>query len=102
MKEQMYQKEILYTLGFTALFILLGHSASIFVLFPGLQGGWMWGFPIHYIVPLLLGWFGLTAAAALMAVVFNKFDDDMEAIVKGDAVKSKPTSSTTVSVSKGE
>ena len=102
MKEQMYQKEILYTLGFSVLFLLLGHSASIFVLFPGLQGGWMWGFPVHYIVPLLLGWFGLTAAAILMALVFNKFDDDMEAIVKGDAIKSKPTSSPTISASKGE
>ena len=102
MKEQMYQKEILYTLGFSLLFILLGHSASIFVLFPSLQGGWMWGFPVHYIVPLLLGWFGLTIASTIMALIFNKFDDDMEAIVKNDAIKSKPTSSPALSMSKGE
>ncbi|MCG8403110.1 MAG: hypothetical protein MJA84_16185 [Firmicutes bacterium] len=100
-KKEMYRKEILLTVGFTALFILLGHSASIFVLFPGLQGGWMWGFPVHYIVPVLLGWFGLTAAGILMAIVMNKFDDDMEAMAQGNQPASPPPSPTT-SAAKGE
>jgi len=102
MKERLYRKEILLTLGFVFLFILFGHSASIFVLFPGLQGGWMWGFPVHYIVPVLLGWFGLTALAIVMTLVFNKFDDDMEALAKGELGKAKTTPSQTANVSKGD
>ena len=101
MNKGMYQKEILLTVGFTLLFLVLGHAASIFVLFPGLQGGWMWGFPVHYIVPLLLGWFGLTAASILFTVVMNKFDDDMEAMVKGSR-SSKQFPSQTMSASKGD
>ncbi|MFO7838827.1 MAG: hypothetical protein R6X08_04950 [Desulfosalsimonadaceae bacterium] len=38
----------------------------------------MWGFPVHYIVPILMGWFGLLAVAIIMALVLNKFDDEME------------------------
>lgn len=97
----MYQKEIFLTVGFTLLFLVLGHFGSIFVLFPGLQGGWMGGFPVHYIIPVLLGWFGLTAAAILMTLVMNKFDDDMEAMAKGNAGV-KPVSTQTISASKGE
>lgn len=101
MNKGMYQKEIFLTIGFSVLFLVLGHFASLFVLFPGLQGGWMWGFPVHYIIPVLLGWFGLTAAAILMTVVMNKFDDDMEAMAKG--VRGVNGASTqTMSASKGE
>ena len=59
MKEKLYRKEIWITVIFSVLLLLMGHSASIFVLFPGLQTGTMWGFPIQYIVPILLGWFGM-------------------------------------------
>ena len=62
----------------------------------------MWGFPVHYIVPLLLGWFGLTILSIIMALVFNKFDDDMEALARGELGQSKSTTSQTVNVSKGE
>jgi len=78
MKEKLYKKEILITVVFVILFLLMGHSASIFVLFPGLQTGTFWGFPIQYILPVLLGWFGVAAVSMVMAIVCNKFDDEME------------------------
>jgi hypothetical protein len=84
MKEQLYKREIRITIVFSVLLLLFGHSASIFVLFPGLQGGTMWGFPIEYIVPILMGWFGLMVVCIAMAVVCNKFDDDMEAFAKSE------------------
>jgi hypothetical protein len=59
MKEKAYKKEIMVTIVFIILYMLMGHTAAIFVLFPGLQVGTMWGFPIHYIVPVLTGWFGM-------------------------------------------
>ena len=82
MKEKLYRKEILLTIVFSALLLLLGHSASIFVLFPSLQTGTLWGFPIQYIVPILLGWFGMAGVCLVMTLVCNKFDDEMEAYVK--------------------
>jgi hypothetical protein len=82
MKEKIYKKEIRITLIFTVLLMLTGHSASIFVLFPSLQQGTLWGFPIQYIIPILLGWFGIALVCLVMALVCNKFDDEMEEYVK--------------------
>jgi hypothetical protein len=82
MKEKLYRKEILLTIVFSALLMLFGHSASIFVLFPSLQTGTMWGFPIQYIVPILLGWFGMAGICLVMTLVCNKFDDEMDAYAK--------------------
>lgn len=78
MKEKLYKKEIRLTIIFTVLLFLTGHSASIFVLFPGLQTGTFWGFPTQYVVPILLGWFGIAAVCYVMTIVCNKFDDEME------------------------
>jgi hypothetical protein len=82
MKEKLYKKEIRITLIFSALLLLTGHSASIFVLFPALQQGTLWGFPIQYIIPILLGWFGIALVCLVMTLVCNKFDDEMEEYVK--------------------
>jgi hypothetical protein len=82
MKEKLYKKEIWLTIVFTVLLMLTGHSATLFVLFPGLQQGTMWGFPIQYILPIVLGWFGLALVCLVMAILCNKFDDEMEALAE--------------------
>lgn len=82
MKEKIYKKEIRITIIFSVLLLLTGHSASIFVLFPGLQQGTLWGFPIQYIIPILLGWFGIALVCLVMTLVCNKFDDEMAEYVK--------------------
>ncbi|MFO7860852.1 MAG: hypothetical protein R6U41_06490 [Desulfosalsimonas sp.] len=79
MKEQLYKKELRITVLFVVILMIFGHFAQIFKLFPSLQEGSMWGFPVHYIMPILMGWFGLLILAIIMAVVLNKFDDDMDA-----------------------
>ncbi len=81
MKEKLYKKEITLTVVFSVLLLLVGHSASIFVLFPSLQQGTLWGFPVQYIVPILLGWFGIAAICFVMTIMCNKFDDEMEEYV---------------------
>jgi len=50
MKEKAYKKEIIVTIVFIILYLLMGHTASLFVLFPGLQGGVHVGIshPLHY------------------------------------------------------
>jgi len=78
MKEKLYKKEIWLTVVFSVLLILMGHSATIFRLFPGLQQGTFWGFPTQYIVPILLGWFGMAVVCLVMAIACNRFDDEME------------------------
>jgi len=82
MKEKLYKKEIWLTIVFTVLLMLMGHSATLFVLFPGLQQGTMWGFPTQYILPIVLGWFGLALVCLVMAILCNKFDDEMEALAE--------------------
>jgi len=82
MKEKLYRKEIRITVIFSILLLLMGHSASIFVLFPGLQTGTIWGFPTQYIIPILLGWFGMAVVCLIMTLVCNKFDDEMEALAE--------------------
>ncbi len=85
-KEKLYKKEIRITVIFTLLLLLMAHSASLFVLFPGMQSkvtaagveGGFGGFPVQYIVPILLGWFGLAIICSIMAIVCNKFDDEMD------------------------
>ncbi|MEX1298313.1 MAG: hypothetical protein AB1Z38_01800 [Desulfotignum sp.] len=94
MKEKIYKKEIRITLIFSVLLLLTGHSASIFVLFPGLQQGTLWGFPIQYIIPILLGWFGIAAVCLVMALVCNKFDDEMADYVKTLAPETDPSTET--------
>jgi hypothetical protein len=87
-------KEIRITLIFSALLLLTGHSASIFVLFPGLQQGTLWGFPIQYIIPILLGWFGIAAVCLVMTLVCNRFDDEMAEYVKTLAPETDPSTET--------
>lgn len=88
MKDKLYKKELLLTVVFFVVLLFFGHFAQIFVLFPGLQGnpeagtGMMWGFPIHYILPIVMGWLGLLVVTIVMALVMNKFDDDMEELAE--------------------
>lgn len=89
MKDKLYKKEIIITVVFALLFLLMGHSASIFVLFPSLQTGTFWGFPTQYIIPVLLGWFGIAGLSLVMALVCNKFDDEMEAFARQNEKENK-------------
>jgi len=76
--KNLYKKELFLTIFFTIVLMLMGHSASIFVAFPALQKGTMWGFPIYYIIPILLGWFGVTIVSWFMAYYCNKLDDELD------------------------
>ena len=77
-KSQLYKKEITLTIVFALLFFVMSYTVFIFVLFPGLKGGYILGFPTHYAVTLFFGWFGMIAATYIYTVVANKFDKEME------------------------
>lgn len=82
MKERLYKKELYLTLLFFILLMIFGHFAQLFVIFPSLQGGSFMGFPVHYIVPILVGWFGLIILTTILAYVMNKFDDEMQEYIE--------------------
>jgi len=90
MKEKLYKKEIRITIIFTVLLLLMGHFAQIFVIFPGLKGGLFMGFPVEYIMPILMGWFGLMVVTWIQAKVCNDFDDEMEEFAKSQKSGNQP------------
>ncbi len=86
MKEKLYKKEAILTIVFSVLLLLMGHSASIFVLFPSLQSKTFSGFPAQYIIPIIFGWFGIAIVSFVMTIVCNKFDDEMEEFANSQSV----------------
>ena len=89
MKEKLYAKEIWITILFVFILLVFGHFAQVFVLFPSLQSGTMWGFPVHYILPILMGWFGLLVVTIIMAVVLNRLDDEIDQYGESNRAASK-------------
>ncbi len=85
MREKLYRKEITLTIVFSILLLLMVHSASIFVLFPSLQSTSFSGFPAQYIVPIILGWFGIAVVCFVMTIVCNKFDDELEEFTQNNS-----------------
>lgn len=75
-----YKKEIWYTLGFSIILLLLGHTGLFFAAFPGLRDHMIFGFPSQYIIPVLMGWLGLMVVVFIQAYLTNQLDDEIEAI----------------------
>lgn len=75
-----YKKEISYTLGFSLLLLLCGHSGLVFSAFPGLRDVMILGFPSQYIIPVGMGWIGLMVVVVVQAKLTNQLDDEIEAV----------------------
>lgn len=73
-----YRKELVYTITFTLLLLLMGHSGLIFAMFPSLQGHMIFGFPSHYIIPITLAWLGLMVVVIIQAKIGNQLDEEIE------------------------
>ena len=77
-KKQLYRKELISTVLIALLFFVMCYTVFIFVLFPGLKGPYLLGFPIHYAITLIFGWFGMIVATLIYVKVGTKFDEEME------------------------
>ncbi len=86
-----YKKEIWYTLVFSLLLLICGHSGLLFVAVPGLRDIMIMGFPSQYCIPVALGWLGLMVVVVIQAKLTNDLDDEIEAL----------TSTNTTSKTKG-
>ncbi|WP_227396180.1 hypothetical protein [Jeotgalibacillus aurantiacus] len=71
-----YKKEVQFTIWMTAAFVLVGNVGLIFSIFP--TEAMMFGFPVKYIVPILMGWFGVFFLTIVAGKIGNRIDDEIE------------------------
>ncbi|RAZ69405.1 hypothetical protein [Planococcus maitriensis] len=84
-----YKKEVQFTIWMTAAFILVGNVGLIFSIFP--VDAMLLGFPVMYIVPILMGWFGVFLLTLIAGKIGNRIDDEIDrendALGNADEVK---------------
>lgn len=71
-----YKKEVQFTIWMTAAFVLVGNVGLIFSIFP--TEAMMFGFPVKYIVPILMGWFGVFFLTIVAGKIGNRIDEEIE------------------------
>ncbi|WP_017381279.1 hypothetical protein [Paenisporosarcina sp. TG-14] len=71
-----YKKEVRFTIIMASAFILMGNAGFFFVLFP--TDAILFGFPVKYIVPILMGWFGVFILTLIAGKIGNQIDEDIE------------------------
>lgn len=72
-----YKKEVQFTIWMTVAFVIVGNFALIFSIFP--TDAMLFGFPVTYIVPILMGWFGVFFLTIVAGKIGNRIDDEIEA-----------------------
>ncbi|WP_249870750.1 hypothetical protein [Oceanobacillus saliphilus] len=72
-----YKKEVWFTIIMSVILLLAGHVGFIFSIFP-VEGN-LFGFPIMYIVPILVGWFGIFILTIIAGKIGNHIDDAIDA-----------------------
>jgi hypothetical protein len=72
-----YKKEVWFTIIMSFIFLVAGHMGFIFSFFN--IEGYLFGFPITYIVPILVGWFGILILTVIAGRIGNQLDDEIEA-----------------------
>lgn len=71
-----YSKEVWFTIIMSLLFLISGHLGLFFSIFP--VEGYLFGFPIMYIIPILSGWFGVLFLVIVAGKIGNHIDDEIE------------------------
>jgi uncharacterized membrane protein len=71
-----YKKEVWFTVIMSLLFIVVGNAGLVFSIFP--VDGMLFGFPVMYIIPILLGWFGIFILTIIAGKIGNHIDDEIE------------------------
>lgn len=58
-------------------FVLMGNTGLFFSIFP--TEAMLFGFPVKYIVPILMGWFGVFFLTIVAGKIGNRIDDEIDA-----------------------
>jgi uncharacterized membrane protein len=80
-----YKKEAYMTVGFFLAYVLMAHTGP-WVIILGIDNSIrVLGFPLHYFIALVLGWFGVLG----VSIVWNRMADKLEEEIamEGDEVE---------------
>ena len=80
-----YRKEIVYTIGFFLLYLLVAHTAIWALLFKTDNSLRVLGLPFHYFAAIFLGWLGVLA----VSVWWNRCADALEEEITRDEAESR-------------
>ncbi|TVR98500.1 MAG: hypothetical protein EA406_06540 [Rhodospirillales bacterium] len=75
--EKVYKKECYTTLGAFIVVVALTHIFPIYFLFPGLMNIYVFGFPAHYLLTLVVGWLVLMPAFWIYIQISEKIDREI-------------------------
>jgi hypothetical protein len=78
-----YTKEWVGTLVFFGLYIIMGHTGLWFAPFAADSETVVLGFPLHYFVAIILGWFGLF----FVSLAWLRWADRLEEEIAAEDVK---------------
>ena len=82
-----YRKEIRGTVFFFILYLLTCHTAIWSILFGTDNSVRVLGFPLHYFIAIVLGWFGVLA----ISIWWNVWADRLEREIAGSSPQSAPS-----------
>lgn len=86
-----YRKEIRSTIGFSIVYILLGHTGLWVILFGMDNSVRLLGLPLHYFIAIVLGSFGVLIWSIIWCRYANQLEDEIEA--ENAAVENKAAQS---------
>lgn len=72
-----YKKEVRFTIWMALAFVLMGNAGLFFSIFP--TEAMLFGFPVKYIGPILMGWFGVFFLTIVAGKIGNRIDDEIDA-----------------------
>lgn len=75
--ENAYKKECFTTLGAFIIVVALTHIFPIYFLFPELMNVYVFGFPAHYLLTLVVGWLVLMPAFWIYIQISEKIDREI-------------------------
>ena len=81
-----HKKEVKFTVWMVFIFVAVGNSGIFFSMFPS-EGISLFGFPIRYIIPILLGWFGVLILTIVSGRIGNQLDDEISKEVEETEIR---------------
>lgn len=69
-----YKKEAVLTIGFFVAYVLMAHTAPWAIILGVDNSVRVLGFPLHYFMAVVLGWFGVLA----VSIAWNHWADKLE------------------------
>jgi uncharacterized membrane protein len=76
-----YKKEACMTIGFFVAYVLMAHTGPWALILGVDNSVRVLGFPLHYFLALVLGWFGVLG----VSVVWNRMADQLEEEIAQEA-----------------